>query len=63
MAKKQQRKSKPGRSASRLATPAAKDEEHIDGCGVHFHEHAATLDEHLPPARGGVEQVGRARRR
>ena len=37
-------------------------EDHIDGCDFEFVEADATPDAELPPARGGVATVGRARR-
>jgi hypothetical protein len=37
-------------------------EDHIDGCACEFIDSEATPDAALPPAKGGVASVGRARR-
>jgi hypothetical protein len=37
-------------------------EGHVDGCDIDFTESAPTTDAELPPAKGGVATVRRARR-
>jgi hypothetical protein len=47
------------RAAIRPSEPH--EDDHVDGCDVEIHEADATPDDELPPARGGVESVGRRR--
>jgi hypothetical protein len=50
------------RTTTRAAAYKPHPEDHIDGCACEFTESDATPDAALPPARGGVATVGRARR-
>jgi hypothetical protein len=51
-----------GRTTMREAAYEPHPEDHIDACDCEFTESDATPDAALPPARGGVATVGRARR-
>ena len=56
---------KRARSSVRAPIEKPREDDHVDGCDVDFNDEEQTLDEHLPPARGGVEVVSsrsRARR-
>jgi hypothetical protein len=50
------------RTTTRAAAYEPHPEDHIDACDCEFTESDATPDAALPPARGGVATLGRARR-